>query len=93
MNAQLNHLLAQQHVADLHRAAERARPATNAAAGRRNSRGSHPITRLTAQLARLATRLAPTGLSEANDTARTPLAPAPVLEISTATETSRADAP
>jgi hypothetical protein len=93
MNGQLSQLHAQQHIADLHHAAERARRTTSAGVERRSSRGSHPITRLTAQLARLTTRLAPPGGSEASHPAPTPRAPDPVFEICTATETSRADVP
>jgi hypothetical protein len=93
MNAQLSHLVSQQRIADLHRAAERARVPTSAAAGRRNSRDSHPVTRVTAQLAHLIARLAPTRLSGANHTARTPLAPDPVFDTGTPTGTSCADAP
>ncbi len=91
MNAELNCILAQERIGDLQRAAEQARLATDAGTRRRGSRDSNPITRLSAQLARLTARLAPTGLREANDTARTPLADDPVVDISTPTETSRAD--
>jgi ribosomal protein S18 acetylase RimI-like enzyme len=77
MNPHLHNILAQQRIADLRRAAQRARRARDAGSGRRNSHGSNPITRLGAQLARLTARLAPTGPREANDTARTPLAHAP----------------
>jgi RimJ/RimL family protein N-acetyltransferase len=77
MNPHLHNILAQQRIADLRRAAQRARRARDAGSGRRNSHGSNPITRLGAQLARLTARLAPTGPREANDTARTPLAYAP----------------
>ena len=83
MNPHLNYIVAQQHIADLHRAAERARLARDA--------GTHPITRRSAQLARLTGRLAPTGLRDANDPVRTPLAHDPVVDVSTPTETSRAD--
>jgi hypothetical protein len=93
MNAQLNHLVAQQRIADLHRAAERARVTTSAGAGPSNSRDSHPVTRVTAQIVRLIARLAPTRLSRANHTARTPLAPDPVFDIGTPAGTSRADVP
>jgi hypothetical protein len=92
MNAQLNHLVAQQRIADLHRAAERARVTTSAGAGPSNSRVSHPVTRLKAELALIA-RLAPTRLSGANHTARTPLAPDPVFDIGTPAGTSRTDVP
>jgi hypothetical protein len=91
MNAQLNYIVAQQHIADLHRDAERVRLARDAATRRGHSRDSTPITRLSAHFARLTARLAPTGLSGVNDTARTPLAPDPVSEMSTPTETLRAD--
>ena len=93
MNAPLTHLVAQQHIADLHSAAERARMATGAVAGRRNSHDSYPVSRVTAQLARLIARLAPARLSGANHTARTPLAPDPVFDTGTPTGTSRADVP
>jgi hypothetical protein len=62
MNAQLNYIVAQQRIADLQRAAQRARLASDAGTGRRNSRDSNRITRLSARLARLTARLAPTGL-------------------------------
>ena len=45
MNAHLHYLLAQQRTADLQRAAERARLATDAGADRRDSRDSSPIVR------------------------------------------------
>ena len=88
MNAHLNYILAQQRIADLQRAADHARLATDAGTRRRDSRDSSPITRLGAQLARLTARLAPTGPREANDSARTPLAHDPVVDMSTPTETS-----
>lgn len=91
MNAHLNYIVAQQHIADLHRAAERARLARDAGTGRRDSRGWTPITWIGAQLARLTARLAPTGPRDANNQARTPLAHDPIVEMSTPTETSRAD--
>jgi hypothetical protein len=91
MNPHLNYIVAQQHIADLHRAAERARLARDAGTGRRDSRVWTPITRLSAQLARLTGRLAPTGLRDANDPVRTPLAHDPVVDVSTPTETSCAD--
>ena len=91
MNAHLNYIVAQQRIDDLHRAAERARLARDVGTGRRGSRVSTPITRLSAQLARLTARLAPAGRRDANDPARTPLAHDPVVDMSTATETSRAD--
>jgi hypothetical protein len=91
MNAELHYILAQQRIADHQRAAEHARLATDAGTGRRDSRDSNPITRLRAHFARLTARSAPTGLREANDTARGPLAPDPVLAMSAPTETSRAD--
>ena len=91
MNAELHYILAQQRIADQQRVAQRARLARDAASGRRNSPDSTPITRLSAQLARLTARLAPTGLREANGAARTPLAHDPVDATSTATETSHAD--
>jgi hypothetical protein len=93
MNAQLNHVVAQQHIADLHSAAERARMATSVGAGRRNSHDSYSVSRVTARLARLIQRLAPTRLSGANRTARTPLAPDPAFDTGTPTGTSCADAP
>jgi len=45
MNAQLTYILAQQRIADLQRAAERARLATDASTVRRNSRDLNPIVR------------------------------------------------
>jgi hypothetical protein len=45
MNPQLNYILAQQRIADLPRAAEHARLATDAGTGRRDSRDSSPIVR------------------------------------------------
>jgi len=60
MNAQLNNILAEQCLTDLHRAAKRMRLAREAGAGRRISRDSNPIIRLGAQLARLSARLAHT---------------------------------
>jgi hypothetical protein len=55
MNAQLNYIVAQQRIADLQRAAERARLASDAGAVRRNS---NQFIRLSAQLTRLTARLA-----------------------------------
>ena len=43
MNAHLNHILAQQRIADLQRAADHARLATNAGNRRRDARDSNPI--------------------------------------------------
>jgi hypothetical protein len=43
MNAHLNHILAQQRIADLQRAADHARLATNAGTRRRDSRDSYPV--------------------------------------------------
>jgi hypothetical protein len=83
MNAHLTYIVAQQHMADVHRAAERARLARDA--------GTHPITRRSAQLARLTAWLAPTGLRDANDPVRTPRAHDPVVDMSTPTETSCVD--
>jgi hypothetical protein len=91
MNAHLNYIVAQQHIADLHRAAEGARLARDAGTGRRASRVWTPVTRLSAQLACLTGRLAPTGRRDANDAARTLPAHDPVMDMSTPTETSRAD--
>ena len=51
MNAQLNFLVAQQHAAELHRAAARARLASDAKAQARSPRKSGRIARLTAWLA------------------------------------------
>jgi hypothetical protein len=59
MNPQLNYIHAQEHIAELHRAAQRERLATETATDRRNSRESNPTTRLGARLARLTARLAP----------------------------------
>ena len=91
MNAHLNYIVAQQRIAYLHRAAERARLTRDAGTGRRDSRVWTPITRLSAQLARLTARLAPTGRRDANDPARTPLAHDPVVDMSTTTATSCAN--
>jgi hypothetical protein len=43
MNAHLNHILGQQRIADLQRAADHARLATNAGTRRRDSRDSYPV--------------------------------------------------
>ena len=59
MNPQLTNIHAQEHIAELHRAARRARLATETGIERRNSREGNPITRLGARLARLTARLAP----------------------------------
>jgi hypothetical protein len=56
---QLHYTVAQERIADLHCAAQRARLATEAASERRKSRECNPITRLGARLARLTARLAP----------------------------------
>ena len=88
MNPHLNYLLAQQRLADPQRAADHARLATEAGTRRRDSRGSNPITRLGARLARLTAWLAPTGLRDANDAARTPVAQDSVVDMSIPTETS-----
>ena len=88
MNPHLDYILAQQRIADLRRAADQPRLATDAGTRRRDARDASPITRLGAQLARLTARLAPTGPREANDSARTPLAHDPVVDMSTPTETS-----
>jgi hypothetical protein len=56
---QLNHIAAQERIAELHRAAQRARLAREAATERRNSRECNPNTRHGARLARLIARLAP----------------------------------
>jgi hypothetical protein len=56
---QLHYMLAQERIAELNRAARRARLATQPATERRNSRDCNPITRLVARLARLTARLAP----------------------------------
>ena len=45
MNAHLNHILAQQRIADLQRAADHARLATDAGTRRRDARDSSPIVR------------------------------------------------
>jgi hypothetical protein len=58
MNPQLNYIHAQEHIAELHRAAQRARLATEGAT-ERDSRERNPITRLSVWLARLTARLAP----------------------------------
>jgi hypothetical protein len=62
MNAQLQYIIAQQRIAELHRSAERARLASVAGPVPRHSRESSAIARLSARLARLTTRSAPTGL-------------------------------
>jgi hypothetical protein len=59
MNPQLNYVRAQDHIAELHRAGRRARLATETAIERRHSPECNPITHLTARLARLTARLAP----------------------------------
>jgi hypothetical protein len=56
---QLHHIVTQERIAELHRAGRRARLATEAATARRNSRECSPITRLSARLAGLTARLAP----------------------------------
>jgi hypothetical protein len=53
MNVQLNHMIAQQRSAELQRAGERARLASEVPAERRNSPDPNPITRLHAHLAHL----------------------------------------
>jgi hypothetical protein len=55
---QLHYIATQVRIAELHRAAQRARLA-EAATERRTSRDCIPITRLIARLARLTARLAP----------------------------------
>lgn len=50
MNSQLNHIAAQQHTAELHRAAARGRLASQGQASPRRSRKSGPIARLSARL-------------------------------------------
>jgi hypothetical protein len=56
---QLHYLLAHERTAELHRAAQLARLATQSATERGASHDCHPITRLGARLARLAVRFAP----------------------------------
>lgn len=58
IGGQLQYIVAQERVAELHRDAEAARLATRAAAERPKSRGSNPIRGLTTQLGRLTARLA-----------------------------------
>jgi hypothetical protein len=59
IGGQLQYIVAQERVAELHREAEAARLATRpAAAERPKSRGSNPIRGLTTQLGRLTARLA-----------------------------------
>ena len=60
MNAQLNHWIAWQLRAERHRAGEQARLASEVSAGQRNLRDSTSIARLTAHLADLTARSAPT---------------------------------
>jgi hypothetical protein len=60
MNAQLNYIVAQQRIAELQRASERARLAKDAGTGGRDARDSSLITRLSTQLARLTAWLVPT---------------------------------
>jgi hypothetical protein len=91
MNPHLNYSLAQQRIADLQRAADHARLATDAGTRRHDTRDSSPITRLGAQLARLTARPAPRGPREANDTARTRLAHDSVVDMCTPTETLSTD--
>jgi hypothetical protein len=88
MNAQLEYTVAQQHIADLHHAADRARRSANS---RRGSRGSTPIVGLRTRFARLTGRIAPAERRAANDTARPPRAPEPVCDMSASTEGLRAD--
>jgi hypothetical protein len=59
MNPELTYIVAQQRVAELHRAGRRARVATEAATERRNSRECNAVTRLGGRLGRLTARLAP----------------------------------
>ena len=59
MIPQLNYIHAQEHIAELHRAARHARLATEADTERRNSRECNPIARLGARLVCLTARLAP----------------------------------
>ena len=93
MNPQLNHLLARQHIADLQRSADRARPASEVDARRRGSRDSNPIARLIARISRLTPRPAPTGLRDANHSARPTHTRDPVLDMSPLTEPAPADVP
>jgi hypothetical protein len=58
IGGQLQYIVAQERVAELHREAEAARLATRPAAERPKSRGSNPIRGLTTQLGRLTARLA-----------------------------------
>ncbi|MBV8999197.1 MAG: hypothetical protein JO304_09070 [Solirubrobacterales bacterium] len=60
MNAQLNHMIARQRSAGLHRAGEQGRLAGEVSAGRRNLRDATLITRLGARLVHLTARSAPT---------------------------------
>ena len=59
MNPQLNYIVAQEHIAELHRAGRRRRLATEAATERRDSCKCNPIPRLGARLACLTARLVP----------------------------------
>lgn len=93
MNGELHHILALQRTADHQRAAECARLARQLDIGLRDSRRSHSITRLSAQLARLTSRRTSIGLRNATDSARTPRAQDPVVDMSTPTETSHAVVP
>ena len=60
MNAQLNHMIARQRSAELHGAGEQARLASELSAGQRSSRDPNPVIRLSAHLAHLTARSAPT---------------------------------
>jgi hypothetical protein len=57
MNAQLNHMMIQQRSAELRRAGERARLATQVSAGRRSLRGQNTVTRPDAEPGRRPTAL------------------------------------
>ena len=57
MNAQLKYMMVQQRSAELRRAGERARLATQVAARRRGSRNQHPIIRRSAEPRRGTTAL------------------------------------
>ncbi|MBV8712765.1 MAG: hypothetical protein JOY56_13350 [Solirubrobacterales bacterium] len=59
MNAQLNHMIAQQRSGELRRAGEQARLASELSAGKRDARDPRPIAIPSAHLAHLTARSAP----------------------------------
>ena len=73
MNAQLNKIVAQQRIANLQRAAERTRLASEAGARRRTSPESNPVLRAGLQFAALGARFARRGPASREDSSLTPL--------------------